>query len=159
VKLTQFLASPINPSAIKDKIVLIGVTARGDSPDTWPTPYGAPLDEQMPGVLVQAHMISQILSAVQDGRPLLRVWSLWVEVAWIWVWSLVGGVLAWRKLSLPWLALAVSITSGVLYIVCFGLLISGAWVPFFPSILSLVATVSLLSIYNSATKVQVKNGQ
>jgi CHASE2 domain-containing sensor protein len=104
-------------------------------------------------------MISQILSAVQDGRPLLRVWSLWVEVAWIWVWSLVGGVLAWRKLSLPWLALAVSITSGVLYIVCFGLLISGAWVPFIPSILSLVATVSLLSIYNSATKVQVKNGQ
>ena len=81
VKLTQFLASPINPSAIKDRIVLIGVTARGDSPDTWPTPYGAPLDEQMPGVLVQAHMISQILSAVQDGRPLLWVWSLWVEVA------------------------------------------------------------------------------
>jgi CHASE2 domain-containing sensor protein len=159
VKLTQFLASPINPSAIKDRIVLIGVTARGDSPDTWPTPYGAPLDEQMPGVLVQAHMISQILSAVQDGRPLLRVWSLWAEVAWIWVWSLVGGVLAWRKFSLPWLVLAVSITSGVLYIVCFGLLISGAWVPFIPSILSLVATVSLLSIYNSATKVQVENGQ
>ncbi|MEH2306871.1 CHASE2 domain-containing protein [Nostoc sp.] len=159
VKLTQFLASPINPSAIKDKIVLIGVTARGDSPDTWPTPYGAPLDEQMPGVLVQAHMISQILSAVQDGRPLLRVWSLWAEVAWIWVWSLVGGVLAWRKFSLPWLALAVSIISGVLYIVCFGLLISGTWVPFIPSILSLVATVSLLSIYNSAIKVQVENGQ
>ncbi|MEH2193360.1 MAG: CHASE2 domain-containing protein [Nostoc sp.] len=159
VKLTQFLTSPINPSAIKDKIILIGVTAKGDSPDTWPTPYGAPLDEQMPGVLVQAQMISQILSAVQDGRPLLRVWSLWSEVAWIWAWSLVGGVLAWRKLSFPWLALAVSITCSVLYIVCFGLLISGAWVPFVPSILSLVTTVSLMSIYNSATKVQVESGK
>ncbi|MEH1795961.1 CHASE2 domain-containing protein [Nostoc sp.] len=159
VKLTQFLASPINPSAIKDKIILIGVTAKGDSQDTWATPYGAPLDEQMPGVLVQAQMISQILSAVQDGRPLLRVWSLWSEVVWILGWSLVGGVWAWRKLSLPWLALGVSITSGVLYIVSFSLLISGAWVPFIPSILSLVATVSLMSIYNSATKVRVESGK
>ncbi|MEH2251356.1 CHASE2 domain-containing protein [Nostoc sp.] len=157
VKLTQFLSSTINPSAIKDKIVLIGVTAKGDSPDTWPTPYGTALDEQMPGVLVQAHMVSQILSAVQDGRPLLRVWSLWVGVVWIWGWSLVGGVLAWRKLSFPWLVLAISITSSVLYIVCFGLLISGAWVPFIPSALSLVATVALMSIYNSKTKVRVAN--
>ncbi|MEH1941801.1 MAG: CHASE2 domain-containing protein [Nostoc sp.] len=159
VKLTKFLSSPINPSAIKDKIVLIGVVAKGDSPDTWATPYGVPLDEQMPGVLVQAHMISQILSAVQDGRPLLRVWSLWIEIVWIWGWSLVGGVLAWRKLSLPWLALAVSITSSILYIVCFGLLISGAWVPFIPSALSLIATLGLMSIYNSKTKVWVGSGE
>jgi CHASE2 domain-containing sensor protein len=158
ITLTQFLSNPINPSAIKDRIILIGVTAKDESPDTWPTPYdGVNSKEQMPGVLVHAHMISQILSAVQDGRPLLRVWSLWAEVIWIWGWSLVGGVLAWRKLSLPWLTLAVSITSGVLYIVCLGLLISGAWVPFVPSILSLVATVSLMSIYNSTTKVQVES--
>lgn len=157
VKLTQFLSNPVNPNAIKDRIVLIGVVAKGDSPDTWPTPYGAPLDEQMPGVLVQAHMISQILSAVQDGRPLLRVWSLWVEVVWIWGWSLVGGVLVWRKLSFPWLILAVSITFSVLYLVCFGLLISGAWVPFIPSALSLVAMVGLMSIYNSKTEVGVGN--
>lgn len=159
VKLTEFLSSPVNPNAIKDRIVLIGVVAKGDSPDTWPTPYGAPLDEQMPGVLVQAHMISQILSAVQDGRPLLRVWSLWVEVIWIWGWSLLGGFLAWRRLSLPWLALAVGVTSSVLYVVCFGLLISGAWVPFVPSALSLVAMVSFMSIYNSKTKVREGSGE
>ncbi|MBN3960945.1 CHASE2 domain-containing protein [Nostoc sp. NMS8] len=159
VKLTQFLSSPINPSAIKDRIVLIGVVAKGDSPDTWPTPYGVPLDEQMPGVLVQAHMVSQILSAVQDGRPLLRAWSFWVEVAWIWGWSLVGGVLAWRRFSLPWLALAVGVTSSVLYVVCFGLLISGAWVPFVPSALSLVAMGGLMSIYNSKTDRQGSGGE
>ncbi|MHC5599813.1 MAG: CHASE2 domain-containing protein [Nostoc sp.] len=154
IKLTQFLSSPINPSAIKDRIILIGVTAKDDSSDTWPTPYeGVTSNEQMPGVLVQAQMVSQILSAVQDGRPLLRVWSLWVEVVWIWGWSLVGGVLAWRRLSLPWLALAVGVTCSVLYLVCFGLLISGAWVPFVPSAISLVAMVNLMSIYNSKTEV------
>jgi CHASE2 domain-containing sensor protein len=159
VKLTQFLSSHIDSSAIKGRIVLIGVTAKGDSPDTWPTPYGVPLDEQMPGVLVQAHMISQILGAVQDGRPLLQAWSLWAEVVWIWGWSLVGGVLAWRRLSLPWLALAAGITSGVLYVVCLGLLISGAWVPFVPSALSLVAMVGLMSIYNSKTEAGVGSGE
>ncbi|MCF2148278.1 CHASE2 domain-containing protein [Desmonostoc muscorum LEGE 12446] len=153
VKLTEFLSSPVNPYAIKDRIVLIGVVSRGDSPDTWPTPYGVPLDDQMPGVLVQAHMVSQILSAVEDGRPLLRVWSLWLEVAWIWGWSVVGGVLAWRNLSLRWLALAVGVTSSVLYVACFGLLIWGAWVPFVPSALSLAVTVGLMSIYNSKTKI------
>lgn len=159
VKLTEFLSSPVNPNAIKDRIILIGVVAKGDSPDTWPTPYGAFLDEQMPGVLVQAHMISQILSAVQDGRPLLRVWLLWVEVVWIWGWSLVGGVLAWRRLSLPWLALAVGVTSSVLYLVCFGLLISGAWVPFVPSVLSLLTMVGFMSIHNSKTKVREGSGE
>jgi CHASE2 domain-containing sensor protein len=149
VKLTQFLSSPVNANAIKDRIVLIGVVSRGDSPDTWSTPYGATLDEQMPGVLLQAHMVSQILSAVEDGRPLVGVWSLWVEVAWIWGWSLVGGILTWRKLSLPWLVLAVGVTCSVLYVVCLSLLIGGAWVPFVPSALSLLAMVSLMSIYTT----------
>jgi CHASE2 domain-containing sensor protein len=151
VKLTQFLSTPVNANAVKDRIVLIGVVSRGDSPDTWSTPYGATLDDQMPGVLLQAHMVSQILSAVEDGRPLVGVWSLWVEVAWIWGWSLVGGVLTWRKLSFPWLALAVGVTCSVLYVVCLSLLIGGAWVPFVPSALSLLAMVSLMSIYNSKT--------
>lgn len=159
IKLTKFLSSPIDPSAIKDRIILIGVTAKEDSLDTWRTPYGVNSYEQMPGVLVHAQMISRILSAVQDGRPLLQAWSLWVEVVWMWGWSVVGGVLAWRKLSFPWLALAVSITSSVLYVVCFGLLISGAWVPFVPSALSLVAMVGLMSIYNSKTEVRVGNGE
>ncbi|MDZ8107375.1 MAG: CHASE2 domain-containing protein [Nostoc sp. DedQUE12a] len=157
VTLTEFLSSPVNPNAVKDRIVLIGVISRGDSPDTWPTPYGVPLDDQIPGVLIQAHMVSQILSAVEDGRPLLRVWSLWLEVAWICGWSVVGGVLAWRNLSLPWLGLAVGVTSSVLYVACFGLLIWGAWIPFVPSALSLLATIGLMSIYNFKTIIPSAN--
>jgi CHASE2 domain-containing sensor protein len=73
ISLTQLLSSPINPQAIQNRIVLIGVVAKGDLPDYWATPYGTNLDEQMPGVLVHAHKVSQILSAVLDGRPLIRV--------------------------------------------------------------------------------------
>jgi CHASE2 domain-containing sensor protein len=149
VTLTQLLLSPVNPNAIKNRIVLIGVVARGDSPDDWSTPYGTLSEEKMPGVLVHAHMVSQILSAVLDGRPLLRVWSPWLEIIWISGWSVVGGVLAWRWRLLPRLALAVGVMSGVLYLICFGLLISGAWVPFVPSALSLVGAVGVSSIQNT----------
>jgi CHASE2 domain-containing sensor protein len=146
VTLTQILSSPINPNAIKDRIVLIGVTARGDYPDYWATPYSKTLETQMPGVLVQAQMISQILSAVLDGRSLLTVWSPWVEIVWIWGWSVVGGLLAWRWRLLPILILVLGITSAVLYLLCLSLLIGGVWVPFLPSALSLVGTVSIISI-------------
>jgi CHASE2 domain-containing sensor protein len=151
--LTEFLSNQINKSAIKDKIVLVGVTAKGDFPDYWDTPYGTNLDNQMSGVLIHAHMVSQILSAVLDGRPLLRVWSGWWELLWIWSWSLVGGVLAWRLSSLLRLILAISVTSGVLYLFCFGLLIWGAWVPFVPSTLSLLGTVGVTSIKNLKSKI------
>jgi CHASE2 domain-containing sensor protein len=150
VPLTQFLSSPVNPSnTLKNRIVLIGVTSKGDSPDYWATPYGIRLDDQMPGVMVQAHMVSQILSAVIDKRPLLQVTSPGIEVAWIWFWSVTGVVLVWRWRLLPRLALAVGVTSGVLYLLCFGLLIRGVWIPFVPSALSLIGTVGLMSSQNS----------
>ncbi|MBH8554031.1 CHASE2 domain-containing protein [Nostocaceae cyanobacterium CENA357] len=146
VTLTQLLSSPINPKAIKNRIILIGVVAKGDFPDYWATPYGSILDEQMPGVIVQAHMVSQILSAILDGRPLLRAWSPGVEVIWILGWAMVGGLLALRWYLLPTLALVVGMSVGVLYVVCFGLLIWGVWVPFVPSALVLLLTVGVTSI-------------
>ncbi len=152
VTLTQFLSNPISSRAIKDKIILIGVTAKGDFPDYWATPYGNSLTEQMPGVLLQAHMVSQILSYVLDERPLLRVWSLPIEIVWIGGWSLIGGILALSLTSQSRLVLVVSMTSGVLYLSCFGLLIWGLWVPFVPSVLSLVGTVGAISIQNSKFK-------
>jgi len=148
VSLTHILSNPVNPDAIKDKIILIGVTARGDFPDQWATPYGTRLNAKMPGVLVQAHMISQILSAVLDERPLLTVWFPWWEITWIWSWSVVGGLLAWRWLRLPNLLLAVGITSGILYFLCLSLLIWGVWIPFVPSALLLIGTAGAVSIQN-----------
>ncbi|WP_341525415.1 CHASE2 domain-containing protein [Nostoc sp. UHCC 0302] len=140
ITLTQFLSSSVNPSAIKDRIVLIGVVAKGDSSKQLDKSNRTQLNKEISGVLVDAHMVSQILSAVLDKRPLLQVWSLWVEVVWIWGWSLAGGLLAWRFQHLLYLALAGGIAIAVLYLVCLGLLISGVWVPFVPAVIGLVIT-------------------
>jgi CHASE2 domain-containing sensor protein len=146
VTLTQLLSDQVNPNVVKNRIVLIGVTAKGDFRDYWSTPYGTHLAQQLPGILIHAHMTSQILSAVLDGRPLLSTWSPRVEIFWIWGWSMLGGVLVWQSRSLIGLTLAVSLACGTLYLLSFNLLLQGTWVPFVPSAMALVATVGVSSI-------------
>ena len=55
------------PDLVQERIILVGVNYQ----DLHQTPYSqGRWPEKMPGVVVHAHMISQILSAVLD-RPLL----------------------------------------------------------------------------------------
>lgn len=142
VTLGQILSGKIDPNSIKDRIVLIGTTANSFY-DYWRTPYsnGLLLDEQLPGVLMQAQMVSQILSAVLDDRPLLWVWPSWGEALWIWGWALLGAVLAVRLKSRLHLACAIAASGACLYGFCFALLTwSGCWVPLVPPALALMAT-------------------
>ena len=127
VTLTDVLEGKIDPNWVKDRVVLIGVTATSVK-DNFATPLG-----EMRGLFIQAQMVSQILSAVLDGRPLLRVWSQWGDALWIWGWSLVGGVLVWQVRVLPYRVLGLSTALGALYGLSLVLLIHGAWVPLLPS--------------------------
>jgi CHASE2 domain-containing sensor protein len=143
--LTQVLNGQVNPNAIKGRIVLIGVAAPNTSGDYWSTPYGTEFSSRLPGVLIHAQMVSQILSAVLEQRPLLWVWAQWGEVLWIGGWSLVGGILGWHyRKPFPYgLALTVAIVtmSGL----CFILLIRGGWVPLMPPLITLVITGSVVA--------------
>lgn len=146
VTLTQVLTGKVNPSLVKNRIILIGVTDKS-YPDYLSTPYGQQPGQEIPGVVVQAQMVSQILSAVLDQRPLMRFWPQWGELLWIWSWSLLGGILAWRFRSLVSLGLAVGIALGALCGLCFGLLTQGAWVPLVPPALSLIMAGGVVVIY------------
>jgi CHASE2 domain-containing sensor protein len=152
VTLRQVLNGQLNPNAVKDKIVLIGVTAPSRK-DYFATPYspyttGLLLSKDMPGVILHAQMVSQIISAVLDRRPLLSVWPTWSEVIWIWSWALVGGVLSWRCKSVLRFGL-VGGTLLILYSLCSGLLTQGYWVPLVPSTLTLVSTASGIFAYSA----------
>ncbi|MDX2232263.1 MAG: CHASE2 domain-containing protein [Leptolyngbyaceae cyanobacterium bins.349] len=138
VTLREVLAGKVQPDQIKDRIVLIGVTARSFQ-DYHSTPFsvGQEMFQAMPGVIVQAQMVSQIVSAVADGRPLLRSWPLTADAIWILGWSIIGGLIAGRWRSRPYLLLATSVTLAVLYVCCFGLFVMGYWVPLVPTLLAL----------------------
>ncbi len=147
ISLTQILNGALTPAALKakiqDKIILVGVTARTSGEDYAPTPYGTGT-QAMPGVVLQAHMTSQLLSAVLDQRPLLWVWPQWGEALWIWGWSLVGGVLAWRLQRLALLGIAMGVTIAGLTLICGVILTQAGWVPLIPAGLGLVGTSGVL---------------
>jgi CHASE2 domain-containing sensor protein len=151
VALKDILTDQIKPELIeslKNRIVLIGVTASSSS-DYWKTPYSsnaADNDKQIPGVFVQAQMISQILSAVIDKRPLLWWWSGWMEVLWIWGWSLLGGIIGWRIQQPFYLGLAIAIGLIAIFSICFSIFTLAGWIPLIPSALALIISAVVLKI-------------
>lgn len=142
--------SPAIKNQLQDRIVLIGVTAPTSVNDYWFTPYSSSqqrFEKQLSGVFLQAQMVSHILSAVLDRRPLLSVWNLWTEVPWIVGWSITGGLLAWYSKQILYLGLTIFIALLVLYSLCFGLLLQGSLTPLIPSAIALVTTSTSIVIY------------
>ncbi|GAB1544236.1 hypothetical protein NUACC21_69120 [Scytonema sp. NUACC21] len=148
VTLADVLKGKVNPKEIKDRIILIGVTAES-AHDYMSTPYsvGQGFYQEMPGVILQAQMVSQLVSAAKDGRPLMSILPLWGEVFWIWGWAVVGGTLAlgfWPRL---YLILAIVSAFFVLYFICVFLFVQGIWLPLVPSALVLVVTSGTVVMY------------
>ncbi|MBD2459788.1 CHASE2 domain-containing protein [Oscillatoria sp. FACHB-1407] len=142
VTLTQFLQNPAQPNSLRGKVVLIGVTAVSAG-DYWATPYGSDAFRELSGVFVQAHMVSQILSAVLDGRSLLWVWSGWQEGLWILGWALVGGGLA-LCLSPRQVVIGAIGGGAVLYGTCVLLITQGGWVPLIPAAVAFATTTGMV---------------
>ena len=135
VSLEDVLSNRISLDLFKDKVVLIGVTANTIN-DTWSTPYSSAEQtyQETPGVLIQAQMVSQILSAVLDDRPIFWVLPFWGDIIWISGWYVLGTIIVWRFRSLSGKAFAIVGTVVVLYGVCtIALLTQGLWAPFIPS--------------------------
>ncbi|MGB3535393.1 MAG: CHASE2 domain-containing protein [Microcoleaceae cyanobacterium] len=139
VSMTDLLQGNVDPRWIEDQIILIGVSAPISS-DYFLTPYSASQwpYRQVPGVLVQAHMVSQIISAVLNDRPLIKVGTIWTELLLIWVWSGVGGLIGLLMRRSRNRAIGVVVACGVLWLSCWGGFILGFWMPLVPSAIVLV---------------------
>ncbi|HEY9872509.1 MAG TPA: EAL domain-containing protein [Candidatus Obscuribacterales bacterium] len=147
VTVTQVLNGQVDPAWIKDKVVLIGTTAPSIK-DFIFTPYKTTerTSPRMAGVIVHAQLVSQILSAVVDSKPLIWFLPEWGEGLWVWAWSCVGGVLAWRLRHPLSLGLAGTVGLGGLWGICFGIFTQAGWIPLIPPALALVTTgVSVLA--------------
>jgi CHASE2 domain-containing sensor protein len=145
--LQEVLEGKINSDLVKGKIVLIGHTSEASNAE-FDTPYG-----KMPGVWIHAHMVSQILSAVIDKRPLMWVLPQWQGIQWgdavfVWLVAVTGGLLAWRSRSLLVLAIASGGMIFVLYQGSLVILTFGGWMPLVPAVLALVATGGILFVYD-----------
>ncbi len=144
VSLKDVLTGKVNFNALKNRIILIGVTASGAN-DDFCTPYHS----EMPGVFFHAQMVSQILSAVLDERPLLWVLPFWSEIFWVLSWSCIGGTIAWRCRQILPYGLAAGVVLLGLYSGSYYLLIQGCLIPLVPSALALVVTGASVKIIHN----------
>lgn len=96
ISFVDVLNGQIDSALVKDRIVVIGTTAASGK-DLFFTPFssGQQADSLMPGVTVHAQMVSQILSAVLDQRPLIWTIPNWAELIWIGGWAFTAATLAW----------------------------------------------------------------
>jgi CHASE2 domain-containing sensor protein len=153
VTMADVLAGKIPATQIKDRIVLIGTTAASFH-DYVLTPYTTAEGSvrAIPGVILQAQMVSQLLSAALDGRPLIRSWDLGQDALWIWGWAVSGGWLAiWLRRPMYLVVgtgIAIALLSGVTLI----LFQFGYWVPWIPAAIAIVGTVGTIDLIIGMTK-------
>lgn len=138
VSLSDIKSGKVNPSWIRNRIVLIGMTTLSakDIVNSAAIPGVNP--KLVYGVEVQAHAVSQILSAVLDGRPLLKVWSDGWEYLWIFGWGFFGISLGRLFQSPLKILLGLGVASVGLAGVCYLSLILDWWLPLVPAMLPLV---------------------
>lgn len=151
ISLRDILNDQVKPELIdgvKNRIVIIGAIAPSSS-DDWLTPFssGAPNNEKIiPGLFVQAQMVSHLLSAVLDHRRIMWWWSGGWEILWVWGWSLVGGIIAWRCQQPLYLALSVAIGLFLLFNICFYVFSQAGWIPLVPAALALMLCAVTLKV-------------
>lgn len=139
VTLTELLKGKVPARQIQDRVVLVGVAA-ASLKDSFLTPYSdsANNSQLMPGVTVHAQMVSQFLSTVLDGRPLIWYWPVWGEVLWVLVWTGIGVGLVTRLRQPLWLGGALLLAVVLLGGVAVGAMLASGWIPLVPPFWGLV---------------------
>ncbi|BDA76467.1 similar to adenylate cyclase (plasmid) [Calothrix sp. PCC 7716] len=158
VSLTDVLNKKIAPEKIRNKIVLIGITS--PSAKDYVVSEAIKLkddtkDSLIYGVVVQAHVTSQIISAVENGRTFLKVLPDFVEYLGIVIIGLTGIVLGRRIKSSIKLVLFISLISFFLLGTSYILLIFGWWIPIVPFLTAFLCNGLVISIfykYDAAVK-------
>lgn len=142
VSLSDVLRNRVDPQAVRDRVVLIGYTSKV-SKDELNTPYSETESgsRTMPGVVVHAQAVSQILSAVLDQRPLIQSWPEAGELVWIWGWSLAFGLVAFYSRRLGLFLVVTIALGGALWVLCYGVFLAqGVWVPVVPTLVAALLT-------------------
>ncbi len=124
VSFADVLDNKIPKEKIKDKVVLVGYTTKDD---IHLTPYG-----MMPGVMIHAQVVNQVLAQVLDDKPGVWFWPEGVEWLWFTGWGIVGGLVAWRWRGQLLLYVIQSGTVLMLMATSVFFFSQGGWIPLIP---------------------------
>ena len=137
VTLAELLSGNIAPEVLRDKIVLVGVTAESVK-DHFYTPFSRGLQEnqQTDGVAIHAHIASQLIRLGLGGAAPIKTINEWQEGIWIMLWSAIGALTGFKVRS-PW-KFSFALGSGLLALAVFdfSVFLEGWWLPLVPPALA-----------------------
>jgi diguanylate cyclase (GGDEF)-like protein/PAS domain S-box-containing protein len=146
VSMTDLMEGRVPPEVLRDRVVLIGSTAISLK-DFFYTSYSHSLGQSpqpISGVELQAQFVSQVLSAVLDGRGLINVWADPLEWLWIVAWSWLGAKIVW-KLRSPYKAVPMIFLAGTgLVGIAYTTFVAGWWIPLVPPLLGLTGSAVVI---------------
>ena len=144
ISLSDLYIGKVNPDQLRDKIVLVGVIARSVK-DIFYTPLSrsAQPKQQVPGVVLHAHMVSQLLRYGHNQSTAIQTFNQTQEILWMLLWCFMGSAVG-NIFRSPWYfsLTALAILTGLILAV--NLLFSGGlWIPMVPPIISFVLSSTL----------------
>ena len=120
-----------DPDWVKDRIVLIGITAKS-VPDIHDTALG-----EIRGLHLHGHVISQLVSSVEGDRPLIWWLPFWGDWLWIISWSLLGGFSFWIANNNRNRSIVIGSNLIIISGICWLVLTSGGWLAWIPGIVAI----------------------
>ncbi len=134
VSLRDLKSGKVSPDWVRDAVVLVGIM----SPAVRDYVNSQAIESENPaliyGVEAQAHAVSQLISAGENGRSFIQVWAWPWEYLWIVSWGGVGIVLGWVVRS-PWKwLLGLGIGVGMIVGAGYGMIVVAWWIPVVPTL-------------------------
>ena len=146
IELGSLLAGTVPPELLRDKIVIIGVSAESVG-DVFYTPWsrGLKTEQSMAGMAIHAHVASQLLRMALDAEKPIAVLREWQEWLWILLWS-VAGVLIGLVARSPW-HFALAALGGIVALsaTAFGAFLAAVWIPLVPAMLAWLAAAAVVT--------------
>lgn len=152
VSLKEVLSYQIPPDLMEDRIVMIGSHAISNADLFYTSTNSSPESDSNHtfGVEIHATLASQIISAVLDGRPLIRTFPEWAEILIIIGFSYLGISLQLWKTS-EWQRAVLTVgTGGLSLILGSGMLIwGGLWFPVIPAAAAFICASMMMGFYRT----------
>lgn len=141
---TALMAGEFEPELLRDRIVLIGYSAASVKDFVNSGAIAGVNPTLVPGMDAQAHAISQILSAVIDGRPFLHTFPDGVEYLLILGGGITGMVLAQGQRKPITQLLLIVVIGSIGLLLNYGLALISWWFPVVPTVGALLLNGAVL---------------
>lgn len=165
VSLRDLLANTVPDDKIRGRVVLIGSAATSLN-DLFLVPQSQDLSggpRLIPGVDIHAHVVSQLLSTVLDGRPGIQVLPDSLEMLWVFVWTVFAALLYGQPRQGRPFKQILSGRDGKLGLGLLGLggivqgaIILGWWLPVVPPMLGMMGAVLGITAYQAWSAAELR---